>query len=134
MSIERDGLLDDPSYMAGSSIESKGKNENVFVFSSHVGSMEVLQLIELCTNIGGMGYVGTQRFRYIPGIISRDVESKCDSSCFMKSIEGSGDSNYCLFEPDKILVNRYHTFWDKAKQLLLSVLGIIPKEKLVASS
>jgi hypothetical protein len=82
---EIEGKLDDPSYLKGLLVDHRLKrNENVFPFSANLASLEVLQMVELVTQIGGAGGFGVQRYRYIPGTLEVDVERTCRTDCDIK--------------------------------------------------
>ena len=93
VSMEKSGLLDDPSYIKGlpKDYYKSKNNENIFPFSSNLASMEIFHLIAIATGSGDLTDFGVQRFRYYPGIISQYFDRKCLPNCdFVKSI-ASGD-------------------------------------------
>ncbi len=101
VSLEEEGLLDDPSYMQNLPENHRLKrNENIFAFSANLGSLEVMQLIELVTGIGGMYDVGVQRFRYNPGILETDVERICAEGCIMNELTAQADRPFTLWGRD----------------------------------
>lgn len=92
MATEREGLLDDPSYIQGLPEDHKFKrNENIFPFSANLASLEVMNLIEMVTSIGDRDYYGTQRYHYNQGCISLDHEPKCEDGCLFKEFVATGD-------------------------------------------
>ncbi|MCB0264655.1 MAG: ThiF family adenylyltransferase [Calditrichaeota bacterium] len=90
--LERDGYLDDPSYIEG--LENKDRflgNENVFVFSSHLASMEVLQMLSLVISPSGISNIGQQIYHFVPGILDNEHTKTCHRNCFFQAIVGQGD-------------------------------------------
>lgn len=91
-SLEIIGKLDDPDYIRGL---DKGKfldaHENVFVFSSHLASMEVLQLLSLFIAPSGIADVGQQLYHFVLGSLDVDVEKACHENCFFPTVMGRGD-------------------------------------------
>ena len=81
--LDRDGLLDDPDYIAGLSEEEKARyaGRNVFPFSMSVAAHEVLQLAGLLTGFPRVGGAGPQRYDCYPGIMQVDRNAKCDENC-----------------------------------------------------
>lgn len=89
--LERNRSLDDPTYIAGlprnASIDF---HENVFAFSSHLASMEVIQMLSLFVSPSGISDVGQQIFHLTLGTM--DVERhSCHPSCYFRTIIGKGD-------------------------------------------
>ena len=94
---EREGKLDDPSYMAGLPRDHRLKaNENVFAFSMNLASLEILHLVALATGVGHQNDFGVQRFRYMPGVLEQDDAARCQAGCDSAGLVGSGDT---LFSP-----------------------------------
>ena len=81
--LDRDGLLDDPDYIAGLSEEEKAKysRRNVFPFSMSVAAHEVLQLVGLLTGFPRIGGAGPQMYDCYPGAMKVDRNSKCNENC-----------------------------------------------------
>jgi molybdopterin/thiamine biosynthesis adenylyltransferase len=100
-STEEAGMLDDPSYMRGLPATHRFKrNENVFPFSANLASLEVLHLIELVTQVGGIGNFGIQRFRYNPGHLVYDIEKQCNERCDISTLVAQGDRYFHLHGRD----------------------------------
>jgi ThiF family len=98
VATEIEGKLDDPSYIHGLPVtHGLRQNENVFPFSANLASLEVLQLVALVTGIAGIENVGVQRYRYVPGILERDIERTCRESCVHVSLTARGDKDFTLF-------------------------------------
>lgn len=89
--LERTGMLDDPSYvkdMPNASILNA--RENVFVFSSHLASLEVLQVLSLVLAPSGISNVGQQMFHFVTGTQEQQRTKKCHKYCFFQGIIGKG--------------------------------------------
>lgn len=100
-STDEAGKLDDPSYLAGLPADHRFKrSENVFAFSTNLASLEVLQFVALATGIANLPNIGVQRYRYIPGILETNVESRCGDDCMMKQLIGRGDRDFQLIGRD----------------------------------
>lgn len=92
VSTEKEGLLDDPSYLANLEVDHSFKrNENIFPFSLNLASLEVFHFIELVTGIGGEFEFGVQRYRYNHAVISRYTDRKCHSNCDFKNSVAQAD-------------------------------------------
>jgi len=100
-SAERDGRLDDPSYLAGLPADHRFKrNENVFPFSANLGSLEVLQLVALTTGIANQPNVGVQRYRYVPGVVTAETSPRCREGCESVVLTSQGDRHFTLWDRD----------------------------------
>ena len=90
--LEKSGKLDDPSYIIGlvdtSFIEA---HENVFVFSSHLASMEVLQMLSLFLAPSSIADVGQQMYHFVIGKMDVIENIKCQEHCYFQTIVGRGD-------------------------------------------
>lgn len=101
-STEEAGFLDDPSYLQGLATDHRFKrNENVFLFSANLASLEVMQMVELCTGVGGIHDYGIQRYRSNIGTLEYDVEKECDPNCGMEQLVAQGDRYFHLYGRDK---------------------------------
>lgn len=110
-SLEKDGFMDDPSYMAG--MEKSGykeSHENVYPFSANLASLEVLQLLNLFVAPSGIANVGQQMFHFVIGSMEQDKTKECHENCFFKSIEGLGDFS-------NVVVYGKHEVAEKARNL-----------------
>jgi molybdopterin/thiamine biosynthesis adenylyltransferase len=90
--MERDGMLDDPSYISGLPENHPLRTrQNVFAFSLAVSSLELLQCLSMLIAPAGVADVGAQVFHFVTGTIDRDSEA-CDEACFYSnSLVGFGD-------------------------------------------
>jgi len=95
VSTEQEGLLDDPSYLAGLPVDHTFKrNENIFPFSANLASLEVMQFVEMVTGIGSTDYYEPQRYSYNQGLIRLMGDKGCEKGCdFMTGI-ALGDTFY----------------------------------------
>lgn len=93
-STEKAGLLEDSSYLDGLPKDHSFKrNENIFPFSMNLASLEVLQFIEMVTEIGDSGgYFGVQRYAYNQGYIRLNSSPQCQEGCFYKEWIALGDT------------------------------------------
>lgn len=88
--LEKSGLLDDPSYVKGLDTNLNA-HENVFVFSSHLASLEVLQMLSLFIAPVGIADVGQQMHHFVTGRTDVDDSNECHEMCFFQTIVGLGD-------------------------------------------
>lgn len=105
--LEISGKLDDPEYIKGLD-KSKflDAHENVFAFSSHLASMEVLQMLTLFIAPSGIDDVGQQLYHFVLGRMDIESENECHVNCFFQSVIGRGDlSNVFVYGEHTIAVN-----------------------------
>lgn len=90
--LEISGKLDDPEYIKGLD-KSKflDAHENIFAFSSHLASMEVLQMLTLFIAPSGVADVGQQLYHFVLGTMDIDSGKGCHEKCFFQSVIGRGD-------------------------------------------
>ena len=88
VALDRDGVLDDPDYIAGLSEQEKAvvSRRNVFPFSMSVAAHEVLQLIGLVTGFVRIGGRGPQRYDCYPGRMKVGTDVDCDAECEFASL------------------------------------------------
>ena len=78
---ERDGLLDDPSYIAGLPAgHALRRRENVFAFSLACASLEILELLRMSVAPGGIADTGASIYHWALGTQDHDPAS-CDDRC-----------------------------------------------------
>lgn len=81
--LDREGVLDDPTYIQN--LDSKFKHlisrENVFPFSASLAAHEVLQFIGLITGLSRVGGVGPQMYHAYPGKMEVTEVGKCNVGC-----------------------------------------------------
>jgi hypothetical protein len=105
VTLERDGLLDDPSYLEQLDKEHVLlRHENVFPFSLNVASLEVLQMTQLL--LGPIPNVGNQNYHYITGTLDRTDDNGCEESCIYPPLLATGDSQYSSFTGSGVIVCR----------------------------
>lgn len=89
---ERDGLLDDPTYISGlPSDHSLRRRENVFAFSLACASMEILELLRMAVTPGGIPDVGASLYHWTLGREDRDTAG-CEKACpYSSTLTCTGD-------------------------------------------
>jgi hypothetical protein len=90
---EREGLLDDPSYIQGLPDDHPIRaNQNVFAFSQAAASLEVLQMLSMVIAPSGVGDAGAQHYHFVTGHL--DIDSyACTPHCpFSADLLATGDS------------------------------------------
>jgi hypothetical protein len=92
--VERAGLLDDPSYLAGLDEDHPlRRNENVFPFSAATAADETLQLLTAVVAPGGIGDVGARLYHFTTGTLDRRTDG-CLSACpYPSTLLGLGDTH-----------------------------------------
>ena len=72
LSLDRDGKLDDPDYIASLSPADRERyaRRNVFAFSLSIAAHEVLQLVGLVARMPRVGGVGPQHYQAYPGVMT----------------------------------------------------------------
>lgn len=89
--VERDGLLDDPHYIAGLPRNSPLRQaENVFAFSLAAASLQMLELLRLVLAPGGRSDIGASLYHWTTGSIDRE-ERDCEAGCPYPLMIGRGD-------------------------------------------
>jgi molybdopterin-synthase adenylyltransferase len=79
--LERDGLLDDPRYIQSLPADHRLRiRENVFAFSTHLASLEVLQLLAMVVAPHGISNHGVQTYHFVTSDLDRDILT-CKPTC-----------------------------------------------------
>ena len=92
VSLERDGWLDDPSYIKGLSDNHPLKRrENVFGFSNMAASLEIMQMLSMVIAPSRMGNVAAQLYHFVDGSLDKENERRCNASCFFSTVIARGD-------------------------------------------
>jgi molybdopterin-synthase adenylyltransferase len=92
VSTEREGRLDDPSYIAGLAQDHPlRRNENVFAFSLGAASLQVLQALSMVVAPLGISNPGAQMYHFTTGRLDIEPESGCESACPYPTMIGRGD-------------------------------------------
>jgi hypothetical protein len=89
---EREGLLDDPTYISGLSNDHPLKmRENVFAFSMSCASMQMLQMLALTLDPLGQPNPGAQLYHFVGNITEPPAFQNCNPECQFPSIVALGD-------------------------------------------
>lgn len=107
--LERDGLLDDPTYMAGIPEDHPLKRrENVFAFSMGCAAAEVHELLRAVLAPSGITDVGAGLHHWTTGTVTRD-EADCQPGCpYSTSLLATGDQS-------KLTVTGRHVVAEEAR-------------------
>lgn len=91
LASDREGLLDDPKYIAGLPADHPGRrNENVFAFSMNVGSLELLQYLSAIVLPGALGDPGDQAYHFVPATFD-SAHLPCKPNCLYPPLVARGD-------------------------------------------
>jgi len=92
--MERDGLLDDTSYLAELRVDHPlRRNENVFAFAAAAASAQLLQFLSMVVAPSGMADVRAQLFHFATGRLDVDTRA-CEPTCFYSGgLLGVGDAS-----------------------------------------
>lgn len=102
--LEKLGMMDDPAYIKGlKDFAFVEAHENVFVFSSHLASIEVLQMLNLFIAPSDVVDVGQQLYHFVTGTMETDTSKGCNMSCYFQTVVGKGDySDVEIFAKHKV--------------------------------
>lgn len=90
--VEREGLLDNPTYISGLPKDHPLKTrENVFPFSMSCASMQVLQMLALTLDPLGQSNPGPQLYHFVGNITEPPSSGGCHSECQFPGIIALGD-------------------------------------------
>lgn len=90
--MERQGLLDDPSYIEGLPDDHFiHRNENVFAFAMNAAGLMVMQFLSLVVQPSGISDPGSQLYHFVAGTLDKDKLARCKPNCLFKDSIGSGD-------------------------------------------
>jgi hypothetical protein len=94
VAVDREGLLEDPTYIAGSGLQPRAR-QNVAALSVSVSSSLLAQFVSLVAAPGGIGEPGP--LRYVLAMHALDVVA-CSTapSCTFESLTGAGDRRLTL--------------------------------------
>ena len=88
VSVEREGLLDDPEYIKGiPHYYPVRRNENVFAFSLAAASLQTLQMLMMVVAPLGIANAGAQMYHFVPGIFDEPNFDTCFLSCPYPTLE-----------------------------------------------
>jgi hypothetical protein len=89
---EREGLLDDPSYIEGLPKDHPLKSrENVFAFSMSCASLEMLQMLALAIAPLNQPNPGAQLYHFVGNITEEPQYAGCHIGCQFPGLVGLGD-------------------------------------------
>ena len=91
--MERQGQLDDPTYIEGLEADHVLKaGQNVFAFSLACASLQVLQMLALVVAPLDQSNPGAQIYHFVGGFMERDPKTECDPSCLFPPLIAKGDA------------------------------------------
>ena len=92
VAVERDGYLDDPTYIQRLPREHVARrNENVFAFSLSAAAFQVLQMLSTTLAPLGVANVGEQLYHFVPGIMDKPTFASCAPECLFPGLIAKGD-------------------------------------------
>jgi hypothetical protein len=94
VSAERDGSLDDPSYIEGLPKDHPLRNnQNIFNFSMHLASLEIQHFLSLLLAPSGIKGLPPFMYHFKNAELEKMVSKKCDPNCLFRDAEyyGHGD-------------------------------------------
>lgn len=90
--LERDGYLDDPTYIEGLAKDHPLKvRENVFAFSMSCASMQFNQMLNLALNPLGQANSGEQLYHFVGAQMEPAQFLECRPECLFPTIIATGD-------------------------------------------
>jgi hypothetical protein len=99
VTAERDGSLDDPSYIQGLPRDHHlVLRQNVFAFSQGAAALAMEQFLRMVVAPGGLSDIGAQRHQFKLGTTDCDI-GKCDTTCIYSASQASGDESLSTFLP-----------------------------------
>lgn len=91
--MEREGYLDDPTYIAGLPKDHPLRSrENVFAFSMSCASLQVLQMLALVLAPLDQPNPGSQLYHFVGGFMEKPTFDGCHSECQFPSLIAFGDA------------------------------------------
>ena len=128
VSVEREGLLDDPTYLEGLSRDHFARrNENVFAFAMSAAGMIVNQFISFVIQPVGVSNSGATIYHFVTATLDKDPRLYCKLDCAYQAEVASGENfPYPIVEPDpdpRTTKTQRVGWWRK---LMRTVLGIQP--------
>ncbi len=92
VSVEREGYLDDPTYISSLPDEHPIKrNENVFAFSLSTASMQILQFLSMVIAPQDISNIGEQNYHFVTGCMDVKESEGCNEDCPYPSLVSQGD-------------------------------------------
>jgi hypothetical protein len=103
--MEREGYLDDPTYIAGLPKDHPLKTrENVFAFSMSCASLQMLQMLALALAPLDQPNPGAQLYHFVGSFMEGAISGGCHTECQFPSIIAYGD--VCGIPITGVRVNR----------------------------
>jgi hypothetical protein len=99
VAVEKDGSLDDPSYIAALPGDHPlAARQNVFAFSQAAAAQAMEQYLRMVIVPGGLADVGAQRHQFKLGTTDLDVRA-CEGTCIYPEAVATGESTFERFRP-----------------------------------
>ena len=99
---DKDGLLDDPSYIEDLPFEQLTQgSENVFAFSLSVASLEIMQFLNMILRPSQSQFLGPQVYHFVGGDIDFDKRS-CSQNCLFPELIAKGDTGAIVYGEHKL--------------------------------
>lgn len=98
VALERTGLLDDPTYIAGLPQDHPAlRNENVFSFGMNAAGLQMLQFLSMVVRPGGMAVPGPLNYHFANASLDRGEGLQCKEGCYFPDLVALGD--HSPFDP-----------------------------------
>jgi len=97
--VEKDGSLDDPSYIAALPTDHPlAARQNVFSFSQAAAAQALEQYLRMVVAPGGLADAGAQRHQFKLG--TTDIDGRgCENTCIYPDVVATGESTFEQFRP-----------------------------------
>jgi len=107
--MEREGFLDDPTYIQGLPKDHPLKSrENVFAFSMGCGNLQLLQMLAMAISPLDQPNPGTQLYHFVGNTMEEPIFGQCHPQCQFPDLIAMGD--HCgvdaLAQPSAIVFTR----------------------------
>jgi hypothetical protein len=90
--VERDGYLDDPTYIEGLAKDHPLRaRENVFAFSTGCASFQTLQMLAMAIDPLGRSNPGEQLYHFVGGFMEPIAAAACHPECMFPHLVALGD-------------------------------------------
>lgn len=100
VALDRDGLLDDPEYIAGAASKSMPTRQNVAALSVSVVASELAQFVSLVAAPGGQGEPGPLQYSLSTHTLEH-LPYLSQPNCFFEASTGHGDARLVLTGRDR---------------------------------
>jgi hypothetical protein len=92
IALERDGSLDDPTYIAGLAVDHPLRvRQNVSILSLNCAAALLAQFVSLVVSPAGLGDPGPLRYQLGPHLLQRDATTDCIPGCPFPMSIAAGD-------------------------------------------